>query len=353
MSFSKHLIIAPNWIGDAIFSHGLIKVIKNQYPEADIDVLAHERIACVYEMMPEVNQIHGANNEKSKLNFWTRVQIARKISKQNYTHAYIINNAWKHALIPFLARIPNRIGWLGEFRFILVNQWRLLNKKMFPDMLSKLSSLGLPKNKQLEVHYMREQLYPKLQANKQNQFKILTNLGLHQSLSSNKPIVAISPGSDNGTSKRWPATKYAFLIQKLIKINCEVWIFGSPKEKNLSDYIMQHTGKSDSIHNLTGRTNLDEALDILGLCNVAVCNDSGLLHASAALGLGVVAIYGPTSENFAPPLTVNKAVITEDVKCRPCNQHECPFGHHACMETIEVDRVLSKVKFLLEKKKSA
>jgi heptosyltransferase-2 len=349
----KHLIIAPNWIGDAIFSHGLVKVIKLHQPDAQIDVLVSEKLSFVYKMMPEITQVHILNSTQGKFDFWLRFKMARKLSKKSYTHAYVINNAWKHALIPFLARIPNRIGWVGEFRFILINKWRFLNKKLLPDMLSKISSLGLPRNKQSYVHEIRDSIYPRLIPNKKNQFQYITKHGLNFSLDQKQKIVAISPGSDNGTAKRWPAIKYAFLIQKLIKMNFHIWIFGSPKEIHLAEYIVEHCGRSNQVTNLCGKTKLNEALELLALCDIAVCNDSGLLHASAALNLPVIGIYGPTSEKFAPPLTENKAVLYENLKCRPCKSHECPLGHHACMESIEVDRVLSKVKYLIENKKSA
>jgi heptosyltransferase-2 len=91
--------------------------------------------------------------------------------------------------------------------------------------------------------------------------------------------------------------------------------------------------------NLCGKTELVDALDILAAADVALTNDSGLLHVAAAVDRPLVALYGSSTPDFTPPLTRKATVIYERIDCSPCFERTCPLKHFACMYNISVDKV--------------
>src|SRR3989304_6567858 len=99
--------------------------------------------------------------------------------------------------------------------------------------------------------------------------------------------------------------------------------------------------------NLAGKTTLRELASLMERCDLVVTNDSGPLHMAGALGKPVVALFGPTVEEFGfTPLNNQSLVLSKDLPCRPCSLHgsnRCPLGHHHCMNTIQPDEVFEAV----------
>ena len=98
--------------------------------------------------------------------------------------------------------------------------------------------------------------------------------------------------------------------------------------------------------NLTGKTKLEEAVDLLSLSTQVVSNDSGLMHIAAALNKPLVVVYGPTSASFTPPLHAQAKVLTLTLACQPCFQRECPLQHQRCMVDLKPEMVLSAMREL-------
>ena len=115
------LIIAPNWIGDAVMTQPLLASLKALYPESKIDVLASSWVAPIYRACSEVNEVIEAKFEHKKLQWGMRKKIAKELEAKNYQACFILPNSLKSALIPWLANIPFRIGYRGELRYGLIN----------------------------------------------------------------------------------------------------------------------------------------------------------------------------------------------------------------------------------------
>src|SRR3990167_9643064 len=145
----KILIIGPSWVGDMVMAQGLFRLLKAQFPDARLDVLAPSWTFSVLSCMPEVTNAIEMPIGHGELKLWERYRIGRSLRASQYDQAIVLPNSFKSALIPFIARIPLRTGWLGEARYLLLNDYRKLDDKRYPLMIEQYLALGLPKDASL------------------------------------------------------------------------------------------------------------------------------------------------------------------------------------------------------------
>jgi heptosyltransferase-2 len=329
---TKILIVGPAWVGDMVMAQSLFKLIKNRQPQVIIDVLAPAWSLPLLERMPEISNGIVMPLGHGQLNLRERYRIGKSLRKNKYDEAIVLANSFKSALIPFWANIPKRTGWRGEMRWIVLNDLRHLNKKRYGLMIERYMALGLPANAMLDTDYPLPELYSS--AETQN-----TVLEKYQIERSERPVLALCPGAEFGPAKRWPEEYYAETANAKLAEGWDVWILGSPKDEPVADTIMKLT--QQKCVNLTGRTKLVEAVDLLSLATAVVSNDSGLMHIAAAVKKPLVAIYGPTSTTFTPPLHSKAKILQLQLECQPCFQRECPLKHQRCMRDLHPTQVLN------------
>ncbi len=332
----KILLVGPAWIGDMIMAQTLMQLLKAERPNCQLDVLAPKWTFPLLERMPEVSNAIELPIGHGELKFSQRYHIAKILKQNHYAEAIILPNSWKSALIPFLARIPTRRGWRGEMRYGLLNDLRKLDKAQYPLMIERFMALGLTANTDLAAINYRPQLHtnPVNSQAAANKYQLTTD----------KPILALCPGAEFGPAKRWPSQHYAAVAQEFHQQGWHVWLFGSPKEQPIAAEIQSIT--NNICQDLSGKTSLAEAIDLLSLANVAVCNDSGLMHIAAALQKPLIAVYGSTSPGFTPPLNDEKTILRLGLECSPCFQRECPLGHLKCLTDIKPDMVIEAISAL-------
>ncbi len=336
----KTLIIGPSWIGDMVMSQSLYMTLKKQHPNAQIDVMAPAWCKDLLARMPEVDNVVKMPLGHGDLALGTRYQLGLSLKKEAYTHAYILPNSAKSALIPWVARIPHRIGWKGEMRYGLLNDLRP-DKRVFELMVERYCALAYPKQQMTGSGSIEDIPYPKLTVNSEDQQRLLTTLNI----SKEREIVGMCPGAEFGPAKRWPEQHYAQLAAHLIEQGKQVWIFGSEKDLAVAESIKAglDTTQAKHCHLLTGKTSITEAIDLLALCQTIVCNDSGLMHIAASVGCHIVAIYGSTSPTYTPPLTDKLTIVNTEISCRPCFKRECPYGHMKCLTEISALDVIKQM----------
>lgn len=334
----KILVIGPSWVGDMVMSHSLYQELKGTYPNCQIDVLAPAWCKPILERMSEVSQAIEMPIGHGRFDLGGRWKIARQLAHNHYTHAIVLPNSAKSALIPLFAGIKSRIGWKGEFRYGLLNDLRK-DKRVFQYMVERYVALAYPNPSMLESVSIERCRYPKLNIDQASQLAALEKLSVNQ----DRPIIGLCPGAEFGPAKRWPDRYYATIARQLIQRGYQVWIFGSSKDHSVAELIRTSLSPENQqqCHNLAGRTTLVEVIDLLALCDTVLSNDSGLMHISAAVGCKVVAIYGSSSPKYTPPLTDKLAMVHTDVACRPCFQRECPLGHLDCLEQLTPDLVMA------------
>ena len=153
------------------------------------------------------------------------------------------------------------------------------------------------------------------------------------------------PGAEYGAAKRWPAAHYGALAAELAGADRDVVVLGSAKERAIGEAVVAGA-RDPRVRNLCGVTSLADVVDLLAAAEVAISNDSGLLHVAAAAGAPVVAIYGSSSPQFTPPLTATSAVVWLALECSPCFARECPLKHLRCLNDLTPATVLRAVESL-------
>lgn len=335
---TKTLIVGPAWVGDMIMAQSLFQLLKQRNPTQLIDVLAPESTYSLLSRMPEINKgillplKHGIFNVKE------RYKIGSALRHESYDQTILLTNSWKSALIPFFAKIPQRIGWLGEMRWGLVNDIRYLEQSQFPLMIERFMVLGLDKEEKLPPHYP----WPALQVSSVQVQDIIQMFSLKPY---EKPILALCPGAEYGSAKRWLIEHFATVAKTKLAQGWQVWLLGGNKDQSITAEIQAIT--NNQCCDLAGKTTLLEAIDLLSLSSIVVSNDSGLMHIAAALKKLLIVIYGSTDPRFTPPLTEKVKILTLNLPCSPCFKRECPLGHTQCLRDLTPHSVLMAIEELM------
>ena len=338
------LIIAPNWIGDAVMTQPLLANLKTLYPESRIDVLASHWVAPIFRACPQVHEVIEAKFEHKQLQWGLRKQLAKELEIKKYQVCFVLPNSFKSALIPWLANIPFRIGYRGEMRFGLINL-ALDNpsKQNRPPMVEHYRALSQLIN---EEAFPSSEQVPKL--NISSFAKQAIENKLQGSNIRSDSIYVLCPGAEYGPSKRWPTEHFASLAQRLISENPnnQVILLGSRGDDIYGQQILAQVEQKSRIHNWCGNTTLDEAIALIGMSKAVISNDSGLMHIAAALKAPQVAIFGSSDPAHTPPLSDKAKVIWLNMTCSPCHKRECPLGHLRCLNDILPEQVFATLNTL-------
>ena len=130
----------------------------------------------------------------------------------------------------------------------------------------------------------------------------------------------------------------------MAKKGWEIWIFGSEKDSAIAREIQENCKTSCS--DLTGKTGLLEAVDLISTTRAVVTNDSGFMHVAAALNVPLVAVYGSSDPLHTPPLSDIARIERLDLDCSPCFKRECPYGHYRCLNDLGPERIIKSIDSL-------
>ena len=330
---AKYLIVGPSWVGDMVMAQSLFITLKQRDKEAVIDVIGPKWSSPILARMPEVRNAITLPTGHGEWGINTRRKLGYSLRSEHYDRAIVMPRSWKSALVPFFANIPQRVGFTGEQRFVLLNERRQLDKGILNQTVKRFTSLGLPN----ELAYPPASTpYPVLHVDPENQKKLYQQHKL-----SNRPAIVLMAGAEFGPSKQWPIAYFHELADRAIKAGYQIWVLGGPKDQTDGESIVKGLGQYAI--NLCGKTQLVDAIDLLAIAEKAVSNDSGLMHVAAAVGTEVHGIYGSTSELFTPPLTDNKTIHNLHLECSPCFKRTCPLGHTNCQNKLTPDTVIRAV----------
>ncbi len=326
VSVARLLVRAPNWMGDVVLSLPALRDLKRRnFPRARLEVLARPSVAGLYRMVAEVDAVRASAG----------VRADADAVRGAFDAAVLLPNSFAAALVPYLAGIPERWGYARDGRTALLTR-----------------SCRVPREirGRSEVYYYRA---------------MLAGIGLEVSaspdgslacpdawreqgaakLGADGPWLALNPGASYGTAKRWLPERYAAAADRIARAHdVRVAILGSAAERPLAEVIAGLMRAPVRI--LAGETTLPELVGVLSRLRLLVTNDSGPMHVASALGVPVLAIFGPTDWRETTPIGGASRVLREPVPCAPCKLRECPIDHR-CMRGIETERVAAAAGAIL------
>ena len=325
------LVIAPQWIGDAVMTEPLLRVLAQR--GESLSVAAMPWVAPIYRAMPQVSEVIELPFPRGGLHWAARRNLAQQW-RSRFERAYVGPNSWKSALLPWLAGIPVRVGYHGETRFGLLNQ-RIPN----PDKDQRGAMVA---------HYLA---LAQIEADSSVQPKLDLSLDLLKTTLLNFDLklgayAVFAPGAEYGPAKRWPA---AYFAEMGLRTGLPVVLLGSAKEAALCDDIAKRINQErpKNARNLAGKTDLSQAMALIASSQAMLSNDSGLMHVAAAMGVPQVAVFGSSSPLHTPPLSdkavvlwlKNEASYQPALDCAPCFERSCPLGHLRCLNDLTPERV--------------
>ncbi len=325
------LVIAPQWIGDAVMTEPLLRVLAKR--GETLSVAAMPWVAPIYRAMAQVSEVIELPFPRGGLHWAARRNLAQQW-RSRFERAYVGPNSWKSALLPWMAGIPVRVGYHGETRFGLLNQ-RIPN----PDKDQRGAMVA---------HYLA---LAQIEADSSVQPKLDLSLDLLKTTLLNFDLkldayAVFAPGAEYGPAKRWPA---AYFAEMGLRTGLPVVLLGSAKEAALCDDIATRINQErpKNARNLAGKTDLSQAMALIASSQAMLSNDSGLMHVAAAMGVPQVAVFGSSSPLHTPPLSdkavvlwlKNEAIYQPPLDCAPCFERSCPLGHLRCLNDLTPERV--------------
>jgi heptosyltransferase-2 len=311
------LVVAPNWIGDALMAQPMLARLREKRPGAEVHLLAPEWVAPVARRMPEVDAVIPVPFRHGALQLGSRWKLGRTLKANAYAEAIVLPNSWKAALVPFFAGIPVRTGYVGEARYGLLNRLYRKPDRAMRRHYARLAEVPDAADGE-KLPEVRLRVDPARAAATRERFAIRGRYAV------------LCPGAEYGPAKRWP-----YFPELAKRIGMPVVLLGSSKDAAAAAGI-------DGT-NLVGSTTLDEAIDLIAGAELVVSNDSGLMHVAAALGRPLVALFGSSSPEKTPPAPGHSRIVWLKPECSPCFERECPLGHFKCMREMSVDTVLAEV----------
>lgn len=341
----RTLIRGVNWVGDAVMTMPAIRAIKRARPDDTCTLLVKPWVAALFDSDPSVDEVlHYAEEHEG---FMGKFRLASMLRQHQFNSAILLQNAIDAAIPPFLARIPERIGYSRDGRGLLLTH-ALPHRGEDRDLhhidyyLKLLDSAGIPPAGRDTWIYM----------------DIQERLDARAKLATLKrPIVGINPGASFGSAKMWLPKRFSQVARRVVEdLGGSAVIFGGPAEveiaASIAEPLAEHT-KAGRTLDLAGKTSLRELMRLMSECDAIVSNDSGPMHIADALGVPLAAIFGSTSWQLTGPRKPSSHVITAGLACSPCFRRVCPEskdGDLKCMEAIEVDEVFDALRNMLPRK---
>ena len=334
------LIRASNWLGDSVISVPAVRAIKAGRPDAHITIAAPKKIAAIWKLVPEVDEIIPL---KSSL-FATVRAIERQAP---FDVAVLFPNSLRVALEVWLSDIPRRVGYRGHSRKWLLNQIVPENERIGPPEHQALHYLRIAENLGAEIPDDWRDTLRRVQDGTEAELSTLNSSSRRSDAKADQPLVGLCPGAEYGPAKRWLPERFAEAAIS-IAMECDVkWIlFGTKKDTAIGEKICETLG--ERCINRIGQTTIEQLIDELRECRLLLTNDTGTMHLASLIGVPVVAIFGSTEPRMTGPLGDSHVVLRHQVECSPCFLRQCPIDFR-CMKAVTAQEVVEAVLSILPK----
>ena len=346
------LVVAPNWLGDAVMSLPALSDIRRAYPQGRVSVAARPSVAPLYGMVPGVDQTIVTRWRGSLANRGTLDEDAQRVRAEQVDIAILFPNSFASAWAMRRARVRQRWGYSADLRRPLLTRSvgrprRSVHQGAYYQHLVR--GLGIATGDLEPVLDVPASAVEEARA-------LLTARGWRPGADTPKrpgALLVVAPGAAYGTAKRWPPQHFGTLIASAIEsAGAQCAIVGTADDAGTAREVLASVGAAhrDAVFDLTGATTLPVLAGVMTLAAACVSNDSGAMHLAGAVGTPLAALFGPTRDHETAPLTRRgrrAEVLTNPVWCRPCMLRECPIDH-GCMKGLDPARVFASVRGLMD-----
>ncbi len=311
----KRLVVAPNWIGDAVMSLPFLRAVRRAHPSDRLSVLARRGPATIYRAEGSADEVLLRSSFAAD---------AWGLRRGRFDEAWLLPNSFRAALYAFASGARRRIGYATDHRSPLLTHARPAppgTAHQLRDYDALLAALGIAPD-------LAPPRLPLPEAARLRADAVLSAAGL-----ANAKLIALCPGSAFAATKRWPAERYAALADALTERGFGCALLIGPAERELGARVAS-AARAD-LPVLGADLDPVELAAVLSRARAAITNDSGPMHLAGAVGTPVVAFFGATDPGRTGPSGSPSRVLDRYVFCSPCFKTECPYGHE-CMREIEV-----------------
>src|SRR5437879_9237428 len=312
-----------------------LRAVRKRFPDAEIAIAARPYVADIYRDQEICNQLIPYDPQSLHAGISGRERLAAELREKKFDVALLLQNAFEAAWLAWRARIPERIGYARDGRSFLLTKaispprqreipahekfyyLELLRRAGWLDSIQDETFIGLRVSEE----------------KRRSADELLRNSGVRQGVLR----IAIAAGASYGSAKCWPASRFAEVANRLqAEADADVLLFGTAAEASVSAAISAEMRRPPI--DLTGKTAIADLPALLWQCHLFLGNDSGAMHVAAAVGLPVVAVFGPTDPEGTAPVTRRCSIVQQKPYCSPCFLRHCPTDHR-CMTLVTADMV--------------
>jgi len=333
------LVTRLNYLGDVVLSLAMVDALRRAHPGIEIDYLTREPAASLLRPDARFARVFGWRDGMR-----AALSMVATLRSRRYRAAVDLYSNPRSAWLSWLSGAPVRIGGNRRGRRLLYTH------RVQPPAGTPVIDVFMEYAKPLGVNGPPTKPVLAITAHERDDAQAhLENAGAAASVRT--PRIGVHPGG-KWSVKRWPATHFAELVDRLEKAGARVVVFTGPDERDATDEVMRRVTTSPArLEPLDIRT----TAAVISCLDAMVACDGGIMHTSVATGTPTVGIFGSSQssvwfpyENFGP---YRAAQI--DVPCRPCHQHVCPLGHTRCLNELSPARVASILEPLLDTRRLA
>ncbi len=306
------LVKGNNWLGDAVMSLPTLRSLREMHPRARITLLTKPAFADLYRGSPHVDEV--LPHERGNVRRW--MALVRDLKRRKFDTAILLPRSLSSALLAWSARIPKRVGY-GRPALLTDSPAPLGRIHRVHHFHHLLSALGSPPS----VHAPKLDLLSDAKDWAEKQLP-------------GEDWIGINPGATYGAAKQWFPDRFIELGKRLARRG-RIVVVGGPAEADLGVTVAKAVGGQS----VAGRTSVSQLAAAIARCRLFVTNDTGPMHVADAVGVPIVAVFGPTDWITTPPFGKKHVIVRHEIQCAPCLKRTCPLGHHDCMKKLDVDQV--------------
>ncbi len=334
------LIRSPNWLGDAVMFTPALAAIRHAFPHWHLSLLAKPSSASLFEQSSDIDDIVVYEDLGVHSGWGGLLRLGNDLKQRGFDLAILFQNAIGAAVLARLAGISIRLGYATDGR-----GWLLTHPVARPSQAKHLPLVRYFHGLLPSLGITSVESAPALHTTPDEDARAVALLRNH-GVGSTDVLIGLNPGSVYGTAKQWSFRRYAAVADRLVEASgARMVVFGGPGEEGLGSRLAETMTTAPIV--FSGKTSVRELMALLKRCRLLLTNDTGPMHVASALGVPVVAIFGPTDPTATAPAGANHAFVITHVGCSPCLLRACPIDH-ACMNGIKEQEVFSVSMRLLK-----